>query len=91
MKITKEQLKQIIKEELNQITEGHPGMNPEEMDVMVRGTQGYKDIQPDIARQELDLEDHDLDDIASRLELAGFEQAADFVRQMLSPDMPDNF
>ena len=77
MKITKEQLIQIIKEE-------YDSLSPEEMSDMVMKTRSYKDIQPDLVGQELELEDFQIDDIASKLELAGFDKAADFLRMSLS-------
>ena len=77
MKITKEQLIQIIKEE-------YDSLSPEEMSDMVTKSRSYKDIQPDLVGQELELEDFQIDDIASKLELAGFDEAADFLRMSLS-------
>mgnify|MGYP006266854537 CR=1 FL=1 len=83
MKITKEQLKQIIEEELNSLQE-YENLSPEEMSDMVTKTRSYKDIQPDLVGQELELEDFQIDDIASRLQFAGFDKAADFLRMSLS-------
>ena len=77
MKITKEELKKIIKEE-------YDNLSPEEMSDMVTKSTSYKDIQPDLIGQELDLEEFQIDDIASKLELAGFDEAADFLRMSLS-------
>tara|TARA_R110000851_G_scaffold97781_5_gene211607 strand:+ start:232 stop:555 length:324 start_codon:yes stop_codon:yes gene_type:complete len=104
MKITKEQLKQIIKEELENVlsedetaadsqrsnpssglaTEGR--LDVEAMVAKIKSTMGWKNMQPAIARQELGLEDFELDDIASKLELSGSWDVADFVRSMLSPE-----
>ena len=77
MKITKEELKKIIKEE-------YDNLSPEEMSDMVTKSTSYKDIQPDLIGQEFDLEEFQIDDIASKLELAGFDKAADFLRMSLS-------
>mgnify|MGYP003386085750 CR=1 FL=1 len=85
MKITKEQLKQIIKEELTE----HYRDEAEGWDKKIKGTQGWTDIQPDVlnilslSREELDLDEYQIDDIASKLELAGFDEAANFLRMML--------
>ena len=80
MRITKEQLKQIIKEELTE----HYRDEAEGWDKKIKDTQGWTDIQPDVSRQELNLDcDFQIDDIASKLELAGFLDAADFLRKML--------
>ena len=80
MRITKEQLKQIIKEELTE----HYRDEAEGWDKKIKDTQGWTDIQPDVSRQELDLDcEYQIDDIASKLELAGFDDAADFLRMML--------
>ena len=80
MKLTKEQLKRIIKEELTE----HYRDEAEGWDKKIKDTQGWTDIQPDISRQELNLDcENQIDDIASKLELAGFYEAADFLRKML--------
>ena len=79
MRITKEQLKQIIKEELAESYRDEA----EGWDKKIKDTQGWTDIQPDISREELDLDEYQIDDIASKLELAGFYEAADFLRLML--------
>ena len=83
MRITKEQLEQIIKEEIENLEE-YENLSPEEMSDMVTKTASYKDIQPDLVGRELDLEPFQIDDLASRLELAGFDKAADFLRLSLS-------
>tara|TARA_Y100000593_G_scaffold41642_1_gene79850 strand:- start:1451 stop:1708 length:258 start_codon:yes stop_codon:yes gene_type:complete len=80
MKITKQQLKQIIAEELAESYRDEA----EGWDKKIKDTQGWTDIQPDVSRQELNLDcDFQIDDIASKLELAGFWEAADFLRKML--------
>ena len=137
MKITKQQLKQIIKEELEnvlsedetlvqgrirrdlkaageELPKGDDGeidwkkademaadyrrSNPESrlategrfdveaMAAKIKSTMGWKNMQPAIARQELGLEDYELDDIASKMELSGSLDVADFIRSMLSPE-----
>ena len=79
MRITKQQLKRIIKEELTE----HYRDEAAGWDEKIKGTQGWTDIQPDVSREELDLDEHQIDDIASKLELAGFNEAANFLRMML--------
>lgn len=83
MKLTQKQIKQIIKEELESLDE-YEELSPAEMSDMVTKTRSYKDIQPDMVGGELSLEPFEIDDIASRLELAGFDKAADFLRLSLS-------
>tara|TARA_R110000824_G_scaffold399316_2_gene604664 strand:- start:94 stop:348 length:255 start_codon:yes stop_codon:yes gene_type:complete len=79
MNLTKQQLKQIIKEELTE----HYRDEAEGWDKKIKDTQGWTDIQHDVSREELDLDEYQIDDIASKLELAGFYEAADFLRKML--------
>ena len=79
MKITKQQLKRIIKEELTE----HYRDEAAGWDEKIKGTQGWTDIQPDVSRQELDLDEYQIDDIASKLELAGYDDAANFLRMMI--------
>ena len=79
MKITKEKLKQIIAEELAESYRDEA----DSWDKKIKDTQGWTDIQPDVSREELDLDEYQIDDIASKLELAGFDEAADFLRMML--------
>tara|TARA_Y100000593_G_scaffold37653_1_gene73051 strand:- start:1302 stop:1562 length:261 start_codon:yes stop_codon:yes gene_type:complete len=84
MKLTKEQLKQIIKEELEEAMGMYSSKSPREVESAILNSDGWQNGLPSQAWQELWSAGFDESDLQSVLEINTDAEMHDFIYAMLS-------